>query len=496
MVATNLSMTPQPTTHDAFSRVINRIREQLAALKIQQTPTLRPRTTPQGTFLELQPIANTSSQPPFFKPFIKINGTPHLVAPWHLGFVAPEVIVDAQTGTKTRALQLSGDQQVMVAKVKIRWVATRRRLDDETPAWNVYPVEPWCAYYKCLFENPPQYDDNGNQLPSPCQPPDFSSNLVGLPIPQDPPPPRFYWTLEDPILTDDVNSSGTVWNGQQIRLVTDPVIGWAPENPTSNARWFFPVQLVATWNEQENRVSAEEIGSLNQRLVPLEEGEEDDPNSPTQFYQDKEIQIPILHAHQIRQGIYEVKTYGGPLQNISPVPTSTDITGAETTDAADPWTRYHAETLVLPNTTPPNCDYAPPVNAGDPLLDSAENHATEPYWTDGETITQRDATSHLQNPKAYLISNLQPSGTCAVDPDTGNYTGGRDQTQDSYFLDPFYEQSTTETFYREDIDRPLTMRAPRAVAFPLPFQLGGGYKIPSQRGPTVVNDKRPNPEPC
>jgi hypothetical protein len=489
-------MIPKPTGTDPLSRVLNRIREALVSLTIQQTPDIRPNTTPRGTFLEFPPLENDAPTTPFFQPFRRINGAPYIIAPWHLGFVAPEVTVNAETGAKTRALPLEGPEQIMVAKIKIRWKATRRRLADKTPDYLVYPVEPWCAYYKCLFENPPEYDEEGNQLPSPCQPPDFSTNLVGTPIPQDPPPPRFYWTLEDPVLTDDVNASGTEWNGEQIRLITNPTIGWAGPNSTTQARWFFPVEMVASWDESANRVSANQIGELEQRLIPLEEGEEDDPDAPTLFYKDQTIQIPLLHAFQTRPGFYEIKTYGGPLSQIPAPPQSTAIEGAETVDANELWTRFHAETLITPRTTTINCDYAPPTEEGDPLIGSSGNHPLKPYWLDGENIEQRSTTNHTQDPKAYLVSNLQPSGQCATNPETGQLTGGRDTSQDVYLLDPYYEQSTDQTFFHEDPERPLTMRAPRAMAFPLPYQLGIGYKIPSVYGQIATNDQRPDPEPC
>lgn len=489
-------MIPKPTGTDPVSRILNRIREALVSLTIQQTPDIRPNTTPRGTFLEFPQLENDAPTTPFFQPFRRINGAPYIIAPWHLGFVAPEVTINAQTGAKTRALLLTGPEQVMVAKVKIRWTATRRRLQDKTPDYIVYPIEPWCSYYKCIFENPPEYDEDGNELPNPCQLPDFSPNLVGTLIPQDPPPPRFYWTLEDPVLTDDVSATGTEWNGQQICLITNPRIGWSGPNNTTGARWFFPVELVPSWDEKENRVSANEIGELEQRLIPLEDGEEDDPNAPTLFYKDQTIQIPLLHAFQTRPGFYEIKTYGGPLHQVPMPPESTTIEGEETEGASDLWKYFHAETLVLPRTKTINCDYAEPTNEGDPLLDSEGNHPLKPYWEDGELIQQRTAAIPLENPKAYLVSNLFPSSQCEINEETGQLTGGRDATQDTYFLDPYYEESTDQTFFHEDPERPLTMRAPRAVAFPLPIQLGTGYRIPTSYGQIVSNDQRPDPEPC
>lgn len=497
MVAADLRMTPpRITTPGPLGDVLNAIRDHLLALTIQQTPALRPTTTPRGTFLNLNPTSTEGTAAPHFEPFRIINDVPHIIAPWHLGFVAPEITIDAETGAKTRALPLTAASHVLVAKITLRWIATRRKLDDETPAFETYPVEPWCAYQKCLFENPPEYDEQGNQTNADaCTPPDFPLYLVGTPKPPPTLPPRFYWTLESATLPDDLNAAGTTWAGDQIRLETDPSIGWQAPNNTGTARWFFPVELLENWNETENRVSAAQIGTEGQRLIPLEPGEEDQPTAPTQFYLDRQIRVPILHAHRIRPNFYAIGTYGGPLSQIAPAPESTAITGTATTNSADAWINFHAETLVLPLTTTPNCNYLPPVAENDPLLDAPGNHSTNPYWIDGDNITQRTTAEPIQNPPAYLISNLQPSTACAVDIN-GNLTGARDTSGDSYFLDPYFEQSTTETFYREDAERPLTMRAPRAIAFPLPIRLGTGYHVASIKGPLATNDQRPNPDPC
>ncbi|NDF22829.1 MAG: hypothetical protein EB152_05880, partial [Euryarchaeota archaeon] len=96
----------------------------------------------------------------------------------------------------------------------------------------------------------------------------------------------------------------------------------------------------------------------------------------TLAYLDRQIRVPILHAHRIRPNFYDVGTYGGPLSQIAPAPESTAITGTATTDSTDAWINFHAETLVLPLTTTPNCNYLPPVAENDPLLDAPGNHST------------------------------------------------------------------------------------------------------------------------
>lgn len=377
------------TTKGPIGDALNAIRRELGRLKIQSTKDFVGHETARGTMLSAPRISSTSgtSTPASkYEPFVKDDTSTYFITPWHWGLCGPVIQVGER---QYRGFLLTDGPKVLLAKVKMRAKAIE------------YPVG------EQDMENP------------------------------ETPPEGHYNVLTDLFL---INQAADAFNENQVGF-TD--FGLLPGHSIVNEvfgsfitqRWFFPVRLDSMWQENQSRISADEVVSGGTPTYTPPSGEEVNPWDPREYEMDFEVDILVAHLNQESLGgEYSIELDDEALEGIGAVPEDTSILG--TTGGDQRFGFWHSELQIIPVIPVPLC---PPEEGFAPW---------EPY---GFTLTNRDAFGY-------------PPGT--------DYPG-KDETN----------------LLRNDY--------PRQTAFMVPFGvLMRPYTITSFTGPFATFDSREEPPGC
>jgi hypothetical protein len=210
MVSADIRMSlPRLTDSSSIAKVLNKIRDAIVSLTIQQTPTIRPVTTSRGTFINLPTQKDAGASAPVYTPFITEGETTYFITPWHFGLCGPEISVG---GRQYRGFQLTDGDKVLLATVKVRASATR-------------------------------YPQGTQDLNNPEIPPD-----------------GFYSVLTDVMLA---NQSSTSFSTEQVGFTSASFLGHIIITNdffgSLTQSWFFPVRLESEWDEQSSRISSDEV---------------------------------------------------------------------------------------------------------------------------------------------------------------------------------------------------------------------------------------------
>jgi hypothetical protein len=271
-----------------------------------------------------------------------------------------------------------------------------------------------------------------------------------------------------------------------------------------NFRWFFETELVSEWVEQQYRVDADSIIQDNVPLVPLEEGEIEDPSQPREFVQERTILLPILTCFRVSQDplVYNVHAFGDITSTESqfgfdPNLLSGEIVGPEVPASLVPPSWYFFEQYIRPLTFKPNCEFDPDATEiGEPFPETHGNYSVLPDWERGYLIGQRFGNGAQDPPSYFGEIETYPSTYCKRNATDNKLTGARDTDFDFITTGQVTEREEEATWRMWDEDRELTKNAPPQTAFWVPFALGSPFKQIAMRGQYDIDDKRPEPPEC
>jgi hypothetical protein len=385
MVSADIRMSlPRLTDSSSIAKVLNKIRDAIVSLTIQQTPTIRPVTTSRGTFINLPTQKDAGASAPVYTPFITEGETTYFITPWHFGLCGPEISVG---GRQYRGFQLTDGDKVLLATVKVRASATRYPQGTQDLE---HPEVPPTGYYSVLTEVM-----LANQEAT-----SFSTDQVGF--------------------------TSASFTGHTI-ITTD--FGGATQY------WFFPVRLESEWDEQSSRISSDEVVANGEPVYTPPPEEEENPWDP-KFYT-LETSRDIVVAFLKQSAPSEPHTLAGMsqqnLQGIGPVPDDTQIVGAFGGDQRFPF--WHSEVQVVPVYSVSKC---PPEEGTVPWepygfnLTNRDSFGYEP----GSDFPGRDNDHLLRNDYPRQVAFMLPFGILMQSSGMPTHTIGEMALNDTRELPP------------------------------------------------------------